>query len=226
MSDLLIKIHDYIYKPTALIADNAPAITNGFKHAFSSYSKRVSCWAHVIRNIDSQLKTIKNEKDSVRHMQHQLQTSEILFNQSIILFQKKWHGIDPQVNIFLEYLEKKWFKKNEGWYEGYCCGIPSHSIAIESTHKHMKAFDILRLAFNQFLNSMETGLIYEWSYERNPEYTNYKQYHDEPVLSTKDWTDAFKWNAKNHKAKKLGKYYYVSNKKVTITLEDCRILIQ
>ena len=66
VSDLLIKIHDYIYKPTALIADNAPAITNGFKHAFGSYSKRVSCWAHVIRNIDSQLKTIKNEKDKIQ----------------------------------------------------------------------------------------------------------------------------------------------------------------
>ena len=51
------------YKPQVLIADNAPAIENGFISAFgNSEIKRVNCWAHAIRNIDDELAKVKNKE--------------------------------------------------------------------------------------------------------------------------------------------------------------------
>ena len=92
----------------------------------------------------------------------------------------------------------------------------------------MKAFDELRrrLAFNQFLNSMETGLIYEWSMERNTENRNCKSYSVKPIITTKNWTDAFKWNSKNLKAKNICKFYYICETKANLTREDCLVHLE
>ena len=66
VSETSKKTDDFDYKPTVLIADNAPAITNGFVNAYINISKRVCCWAHVIRNIDIYLKPIKNEQSKIQ----------------------------------------------------------------------------------------------------------------------------------------------------------------
>jgi len=50
------------FNPKILIADNAEAITNGFQLAFGHTEKRIYCWAHVIRKIDSKLKSIAEPK--------------------------------------------------------------------------------------------------------------------------------------------------------------------
>ena len=231
VSETSKKTDDFDYKPTVLIADNAPAITNGFVNAYINISKRVCCWAHVIRNIDIYLKPIKNEQSKIQIRYDickiQLSINEGLFKKALELFFIKWRG-DIQINNFLDYFENQWCLQNDGWYEGYSWGIPSHSNAIESTHKQMKAFELLRnrLAFNQFLNSMQTGLVYEWSMERNPTNNNCKLYHSKPIITTKDWTDAFKWNSKNHKCVKLDNVYFVSETKSMISKEDCRSFIE
>ena len=49
------------YKPTVLIAENAPAITYGFVSAYTNISS-ICCLVHAIRNIDIYLKPIKNEQ--------------------------------------------------------------------------------------------------------------------------------------------------------------------
>ena len=46
------------YNPNLLIADNAPAISNGFISTHGETIKRVNCWAHCIRNIDDELTKI------------------------------------------------------------------------------------------------------------------------------------------------------------------------
>ena len=224
----LSKIYDYNYEPTTLIADNAAAITNGFEQVFSqSFTKRVSCWAHVIRNVDGQLKTIKNETKRIQIRMDicniQSSISKSLFDRGLELFFNKWKGTDQQLNDFMDYFRKQWCQKNEGWYEGFCLGIPSQSNGIESTHRHMKDHDILRsrLAFNQFLNSMEGGLVQEWSIARDPTNPNCKEYHFDPIIATKDWTDAFKWNAKSHKVVQLGEFYYTSESKPKLTRQEC-----
>ena len=47
--------------PDTLIADDADAITNGFKSVFT-LNRRGTCWAHGSRNIDKKLLNIKNEE--------------------------------------------------------------------------------------------------------------------------------------------------------------------
>ncbi len=60
----VLKLEQYTYKPKALIADAAGAITNGFMHAFGYDSEdeftRIYCWAHVNINLDKKVKIVKN----------------------------------------------------------------------------------------------------------------------------------------------------------------------
>ena len=64
----------YNYKPTALIADGAGAITNGFMTAFGYLSLadfiRVYCWAHVNVNLDK--KVLIGQKSAVLLTSHSL----------------------------------------------------------------------------------------------------------------------------------------------------------
>lgn len=54
VKDLANKICSFIYDPRILVADNASAITKGFKKVFTLI-KRVDFWSHVDRNIDKNL---------------------------------------------------------------------------------------------------------------------------------------------------------------------------
>ena len=56
VKDLATKIIAYSYNPTVLVADSAPAITNGFKRVFVLL-KRIDCWSHVDRNIKNKINT-------------------------------------------------------------------------------------------------------------------------------------------------------------------------
>jgi hypothetical protein len=50
------------YNPNLLIADNAEAITNGFKSIFNSdRMKRFNCWAHVIRKVREKSNMIESK---------------------------------------------------------------------------------------------------------------------------------------------------------------------
>ena len=68
----LRNLYDYGYKPTILIADAAPSITEGFQNAFGYNSSReytrIMCWAHVRRNCDEYATKLINDvkiKDEV-----------------------------------------------------------------------------------------------------------------------------------------------------------------
>ena len=55
---------DTEWKPEILLADNAPAIHQGFIKACGQptiINWRVNCWAHAIRNIDDELKCVVNK---------------------------------------------------------------------------------------------------------------------------------------------------------------------
>ncbi len=46
------------------------------------------------------------------------------------------------------------------------------------------------------------------------------------MIETKDWTDAFKWNARNHKVKKLDNIYFTSDKIANLSKENCQHYLQ
>jgi hypothetical protein len=92
----LSDIYGYQYKPSILIADDADAITNGFKQAFN-YSPdndftRIMCWAHLCRII---------KKDSEKL----LQGTKYLFttngdrinNNYINCYYDRWHDFDEVI---------------------------------------------------------------------------------------------------------------------------------
>jgi hypothetical protein len=60
------KVINVTIKPNILVADNAGAITNGFKNIFE-LDRRVNCWAHMIRKIDERLRSVKQHKEAIRN---------------------------------------------------------------------------------------------------------------------------------------------------------------
>lgn len=57
-----LKVFNFNYQPSILLADGSDAITKGFESVFGSCNKRIMCWAHVIRNIDHHLLVITDKK--------------------------------------------------------------------------------------------------------------------------------------------------------------------
>ena len=209
------------YEPTALVADNADAISNGFKAAFPSATKRVNCWAHVIRNIDKHLKVVDQEERAKMRkdiLDIQLQTNEARFFKAFDLFVEKWTTKkNSKINSFLDYF-KYWRQPgNNAWYEGYDIDLPSTSNALESIHRYMKSGLLgTRLSLIQFLNTVKcpkVGLIPWWSFSRNPitlvkdasdpnklieqPNLNFKQYKPTPTISPNFLKKASIWNNKD-----------------------------
>ncbi|CAF1263893.1 unnamed protein product, partial [Rotaria magnacalcarata] len=54
------KLYNISYCPIILVADASGAITNGFINVFNVVEKRIMCWFHVTKNIDTQLNAIKD----------------------------------------------------------------------------------------------------------------------------------------------------------------------
>ena len=214
------ELHDHDYKPDTLIADSAAAITNGFKHTFSSMSKRGNCWAHVIRNIDIRLKPIKEPLHSeIRHhlLMIQQSFSEKVFKKSISLFLRKYaQTSNTLVAELCTYLEKGWFK-DATWYEGYLPGLPSTSNNIESFHRNGlkdKGQLMTRLSMLRFLNAI-MPIVRDWSLDRSPKLhddmlgevnnPNVRTFATKPTITAEDYIAAQKWDAKGKKVVVIGK---------------------
>jgi hypothetical protein len=121
---------DLQFDPTILVADAAASITNGFKSVFPGFTKRVVCWAHVIRNLDTRLRSVKTHetRQAIRVDISILQCSSTpsIFKKSLALFLAKWRiCAQPEVQTFIEYFDSQWcIEANSGWYHGYPIGIP------------------------------------------------------------------------------------------------------
>jgi hypothetical protein len=171
-----VKKHfDTDYKPDILLADSAPAITNGFKSAFGYQDDdfiRLNCWPHTERNLDKKIKGIKSDKirREVKTDIHLIQLAntrddfKFLWDQ----FCKKWRSKRmSDVSTFVEYMEKNWIKINCNWYEGAAPGYPSSNNALESTNKQIKdSFTFRnRLPMMQFLELL-VSIVTKWTQDR------------------------------------------------------------
>ena len=102
----MLKIDNYTYKPTHLLADSASAIENGFKIAFpDQLQKRIVCWAHCHRALTTKyLNRIKDTslrakvKEDVKKIQ--VAHSPEAFEAGVKLLWKKWN--EPEVRSSLE----------------------------------------------------------------------------------------------------------------------------
>ena len=148
-----VRVH--LKEPTFefLVADNAGAITNGTEKNFDIVG-RVNCWAHVIRNIDIQLKSV--EQQHRENLRKDITKIQIIFEKSsfdvaIQLFNYKWKSLkNSSINNFLQYFNRQWCtESNKGWFEGFAVGVPSTSNVLESFHQR-------------------NTLVHNWSVTRSP----------------------------------------------------------
>ncbi|CAF0858135.1 unnamed protein product, partial [Brachionus calyciflorus] len=251
IKSVCFRVYGHTITPTILVADSADAITIGFKKVFEM-SKRVNCWAHVIRNIDKRLlvfvDTIKKSiRDDICNIQKIFR--EDLFLHATELFKKKWEEKkNSSINEFVEYFLLQWVAKDYGWYEGYIEDVcfPTTSNGLESSHDKIKeALKHKRLGLIEFLNECRSNLIEHWSRERsetistfNPttnelvefENLNLKKFHKEPIITKEDLLEAHTWNKLGKTIQRVGEYYMVrsgdDNKSIELSREDCKKFLQ
>uniref|UniRef100_A0A914WUV5 MULE transposase domain-containing protein n=1 Tax=Plectus sambesii TaxID=2011161 RepID=A0A914WUV5_9BILA len=102
IKSLATQVLNLQFNPSILVADCADAIANGFSSAFSNDFVRVNCWAHVHRNMQKQLLTIKSEKLRSQFTSDiealQLAHTVDSFNMAVALFAEKWDAIGEDSN--------------------------------------------------------------------------------------------------------------------------------
>ncbi|CAF3028112.1 unnamed protein product, partial [Rotaria sp. Silwood2] len=151
------KLYNFNYCPIILVADASEAITNGFINVFNVIEKRIMCWFHVTKNIDTQLNAIKDKKMKAELRQDnefmQLIKNETIFDAAIKLFQKKWKSKKcPLINNFIDYF----------------INVCSNN-ALEATNRKIKSLYTFqeRLPVGEFLSVFEKDIIHQLSRERN-----------------------------------------------------------
>lgn len=159
------------YKPTVLIADCAPSITNAFETTFGKNYTRVFCWYHVKRNLDNKLKSVPKEKyNQVQSDLYQLQCCLSLdqFKVAFECFFNKWSR-DENLTSFLQYFKTEYFDQRFNWFEGAALGYPSSNNALEATNAIIKKEHTLRerLSIQKFIETAEE-IVRKWSTERQP----------------------------------------------------------
>ncbi|KAB0790703.1 hypothetical protein PPYR_14849, partial [Photinus pyralis] len=200
MKQSYMNIHQMIWKPNVLLADASVAITNGFKSVFGTPARRLQCFFHVLKNVDSVIRGI-TEKTEIGRDLHALQLciDDEVFIIAENLFLKKWESKNvtnhQAIKDFINYFKKTWLGINRFWYEGACARFPSTNNGLESINATIKKEHTLRerLPVGQFMEALRTSLVEKWSYERNPENPNYKPFFSTIKLTTKLWTDAYQW---------------------------------
>jgi hypothetical protein len=166
----IAKVYNLSFNSTVLVADNDDAITKGFKDVFT-IEKRVNCWAHVHRNLTSQLKVFDEKlKKDIMFDIYSIQELFIddLFEKACNLFEKKWEKHDSNIDKILSFFRENYVNSNNRWYEGYCNGLPSTTNALESTHAKIKEFIKTRLGMIEFLNECRMRIMLDFGHKFVP----------------------------------------------------------
>lgn len=109
------------------------------------------------------------------------------FNKGQDLFKtKSLQKYQSTVNIFIKYFEKEWIQRYEGWYKGYALLYPSTNNGLESSNRKINDDGTFhkRVPISEFLNIIDTRIIYDWSIERDPNAINKKVFSLEPEVTT------------------------------------------
>lgn len=126
-------------QPNFLIADAAPAISKGFKHAFPNCndSNIIMCWYHVAYNFNKHALKNNANRDFIKTDLNQL---HLAYNESLFvigwrLFEKKWIVDEPE---FVEKFQGVFIRKNRNWFNGAGKTTPKTNNALEQFNGKMK----------------------------------------------------------------------------------------
>jgi hypothetical protein len=196
------KIKKELLKPTALIADAADAIKNGFRNVFNHQYNQIMCWSHMKTKVQNRACHIDDKnvaEEIINDIEYlHLSNSSIVFKLALTLFFKKWKTNNKQNNQsitnFLNYFDDEWVKSNGGWYEGIQLYTPSTNNALEATNKIIKDDGTFRErhVLSRFL-TITSSIINNWSIERDLSSTNVKVFATEPTICLKLWTSSYQW---------------------------------
>ncbi|CAF0964252.1 unnamed protein product [Adineta steineri] len=196
------KINKELLNPTALVADAADAIKNGFQNVFNNEYNHIMCWSHMKTKIDNYVCHIDN-KDIAKEIIHDIEllhlsNSTVVFKLATILFFKKWRNnkkpINETIEDFLDYFDNEWIQSHSGWYEGIQLYTPSTNNGLEVTNRVIKADGTFRErhVLSRFLTISST-IVNHWSIERDLSSTNVKVFATESTISLRLWTSSYQW---------------------------------
>lgn len=136
-----------------LVADMAPAITEGFVRSFEDAPfTRVHCFMHIMSNVEKQKFNSSDNKEAIKSDIRCLQLihDKDLFDLGWKLLAEKWADREPE---FIAYFEKVYINSNSNWYEGVSDRTPKTNNCLEVFNRLMKQQQTmnLRLPLNQFL---------------------------------------------------------------------------
>ena len=246
LKSIIEKIHNENYEPNILLADCAAEISNGFNEVFD-LAKRIFCWAHVERAIETHLpgKADKIESNNKKERQAILD--------DIRLFQKhteydnwipiarllinKWKEANYS-NDFIEYFQATYLKPHKiGWIDHYCDWAPCQTNSIESTNRYIKDKGTFRdrLSVVDFLKVLENGFVRNWSIDRSStlkrtingeqiveQNKKFIPFMVEPSIKLKELTISYQWNDQNKTFKKYNGLICVpAGKRTTLTTNEC-----
>jgi len=246
LKSALKKIFNFNYEPNILLADCAAEITNGFSEVYEMI-KRVFCWAHVERAIETHLPGKGDKEESKRKIDRENILNDIRFFQKHTelenwipiarLLINKWNekGYSKE---FIKYFQDQWLKPSKiGWIDHYADHVPCQTNGVESTNRYVKDNGTFRerLSIIDFLKVLETGFLYRWSRDRGKtlkrviqdqeveeENKKYVHFMTEPDIKTSDYTISYQWNILNKSFKKFKGFICVpAGKKTNLTTEEC-----
>lgn len=128
-----------------LIADMAPAITNGFRESFKTDQfTRVHCFTHLMSNVEKQKFKTNEIKEAIKSDIRKLQVihSKDLFDVGCQLLEEKWKNEEP---AFIKYFKETYIDKNSNWYEGVADRTPKTNNCLEVFHRLIKQQQTMHL---------------------------------------------------------------------------------
>lgn len=144
------------FNPKILVADAAPAITNGFKNVFGVDEMiRINCYAHLMMNVNKRKfqslankSKIKLDIDKLRFA-----CNEHMFNVGSALFIEKWSELEPE---FTMHFKNVYIENNNLWYAGAACRVPKTNNGLECFNRIMKSQQThhQRKTFSEFKSSI------------------------------------------------------------------------
>ena len=184
------------FTPEIILGDAAKSISAAAKQIPTAI--RTTCWAHVIRNIDTKLFSV-NPAELRRKMRSDILDLQLCANMEDFmlggnLLTEGWKRLEVDEGTnFANYFEEQWLYSSEAmWFEGISA-FPSTNNGLERCNRTVEDAHTLRnrLPLHTFLKTAE-DMVSAWS--NDPNMSSFTIQH---TISLSDYTKAYQYKKSN-----------------------------
>ncbi|RNA14103.1 hypothetical protein BpHYR1_024392 [Brachionus plicatilis] len=200
VSQQLKLLYDHEVEPGALVAEADPAIEQAFGKVFKNKFERVLSWPHVLKEIDSKLNIIKDNRvrKCIREdiVNVQLHAETYNFKSVVSQVLKKWQNYQlDSANLFVDYFRENWIEKNSCWFEAFAPQIAKTNNALDLIDALVKKENSFRkqLPAADFLDMVSEKLLKRWSSERSESHSGSLLFKSCVEPSMENWRSAWQW---------------------------------